>query len=86
LGCDAALLRDAINVQILERHLKPFTEVSASPAIQNGYSTAAKKASRLRLTWQEAEILTNQLIRPVLDGTVPSGRWNPRVGVWVTRE
>ncbi|SKB02415.1 Nucleotidyl transferase AbiEii toxin, Type IV TA system [Agreia bicolorata] len=82
LSCDAKLLREALEVQILERKLTPFTLVTASPAIQKGYSTAARKAAGLHLTWQEAEDLTNRLIGPILDGTTMTGIWNPHGGGW----
>lgn len=47
LPVDSALLRDALFTQIQERQLDPFTEVDASPAIQRGYATAARKARGL---------------------------------------
>jgi hypothetical protein len=83
LSCDAARLRSAINLQIEERRLAPFTRVDASPAIQAGYATVAKKAATLILTWEEAEGLTNQLIEPIMDGTVSEGTWAPEDGKWL---
>lgn len=84
-SCDAALLREALDVQIEVRSLTSFTRVDASSAIQTGYATVAKKAATLTLTWQEAEVLTNQLIGPILDGTVTSGMWDPAEGAWLAK-
>jgi hypothetical protein len=82
LPCDAALLREALEVQAATRELDPFVAVDASPSIQRTFATVAKKVPDLNLTWQQAEVLTNQLVGPVLDGSVTSGRWDPLLGAW----
>ncbi|WIE85114.1 nucleotidyl transferase AbiEii/AbiGii toxin family protein [Curtobacterium sp. MCPF17_021] len=82
LPVDAVALRAALTTQINDRHLEPFTVVDASPMIQAGYATVARKARGLTLTWREAESLTNRLIGPVLDGRISTGRWEPGTGFW----
>lgn len=84
LPCDAAALREAIDVQIVSRGLEPFVLIDASESIQRTFATVAKKALDLELTWQQAEALTNQMVGPVLDGSVASGRWDPESGTWVS--
>lgn len=82
LPCDAALLHVALGAQIRERALHPFVAVDASPTIQVGYATVARKAKQLTLTWQEAEALTNRLVAPVLARAVRTGTWDPATGAW----
>jgi hypothetical protein len=68
----------------VERSLAPFTRVDSSPAIQSGFATVAKRVEMLTLTWQEAEVLTIQLIEPILDGATVTGTWDPAEGRWRT--
>ena len=84
LPCDAAVLREAIDGQIVTRGLEPFVLINASESIQRTFATVAKKALDLELTWQQAEALTNRLVVPVLDGSVAFGRWDPESGTWVS--
>jgi hypothetical protein len=82
LPCDAALLREALDVQTVARGLDPFAAVDASDSIQRTFATVAKKAPDLKLMWQQAEALTNQMVAPILDGSVTSGRWDPLHSMW----
>jgi len=82
LPCDAAMLREALDVQIVTRGLAAFTAVDSSDVIRRTFATVAKKAPDLELSWQQAETLTNRMIGPVLDGSLTSGRWNPAASTW----
>ncbi|WP_439690446.1 nucleotidyl transferase AbiEii/AbiGii toxin family protein [Curtobacterium sp. SP.BCp] len=82
LTVDAANLAAALQVQVDERQLEPFTEVDASDGVRTGYPTVAKKVPSLALTWQEALALTNRLIAPVLTGEVVHGTWRPEHERW----
>lgn len=84
LTVEAAPLLAALLQQIRDRELAAFTEVDASSAIRIGYTTAARKARGLTLTWQESEALTNKLINPVLTGRVTVGSWNPSTATWIS--
>lgn len=84
LDCDAVRLRSALETQIEERELDPFTKIDTSVSIQKTYASVAKKAVMLALTWDEAEALVNRLIEPILDGTVNPGRWDAAQGRWLS--
>ena len=84
---DAAYLCRAIRTEATNRDLPLFTSVTIPEAIQAGYGKLAATVKPIDgfRTWEEAASLVEEVIQPVLSGSVGEGRWSPEQRTWLPR-
>ena len=84
---DAAYLCRAIRTEATNRDLPLFTSVTIPEAIQAGYGKLASTVKPIDgfRTWEEAASLVEEVIQPVLSGSVGEGRWSPEQRTWLPR-
>lgn len=80
----AAELNTAVEAERLNRNLPQFSNYSTPPAWRMTYARLARNVAECRdhRTYDRAVELVQAFLDPVLQKSVTTGRWDPRVRAW----